>query len=109
MKRPDCCGIVVCISIFLFNLLDGLMTGALLLEGRLVELNPIMSPMIDVMGIWFLIPKTCIGALAAAVFAACWNTHRLARIGGFAVAGFYAALVVRHAALVLMWKGGFLP
>ena len=107
MKRPDCCGIMVCISIFLLNVLDGLMTAALLLEGRLIEMNPIMSPMIDVMGIWFLVPKILIGALTAAFLMACWSTYRIARIGGFIVAGFYAILVVRHVALVLMWKGGF--
>jgi hypothetical protein len=109
MKRPDCCGIVVCVSLFFLNVLDGLMTAALFLEGRLIELNPIVSPMIDVMGIWFLIPKILIGTLASAVIAIGWSTYRIARVGGFIATGFYGMLIMRHAVHVLMWKGGVWP
>jgi len=108
MKYLDRNGLIVGIAIFLLNTFDGLMTAVALASGHFVEVNPLMSRMIDSIGLWFLLPKILIGTILAALLAAFWKMFRVARIGSIIVLVIYTIIAANHIVLLLLWKGGFL-
>lgn len=109
MKSLDRIGLAVGISIFLLNMFDGLATAIMLASGHFVEVNPLMSRMIDSIGNWFLVPKILLAAPLAVLLAMYWKRFRMARIGSIVVLIVYAAIAINHIVIFVIWKGGFFP
>lgn len=96
-------GVTVALVIFLANVFDGVVTHLALMTGRAVELNPIMGWFYSVMGVWFLAPKLAIAAIASFLIWKHWRAFRVARVGGFIVAGVYLALVT-YQMFFVVWR-----
>jgi len=100
MKRKkfsiNTCGLLVAIGLFLFNFFDAILTVYVLSNNLGIELSPIAAAMMA----WgfgpFVLIKTSIGLVAAAMFALCWNNYKLARFGGVIALALYAAIAIYH-------------
>jgi hypothetical protein len=68
-------GAILGLSLFILNFFDGIATITLLASGAAYELNPLMNPLLNKMGIWFLFPKTIFGVIAG-IGVAIWWTYR---------------------------------
>jgi hypothetical protein len=98
-------GFIVGLLIVLFNFIDGLVTYYVVSEYNL-ELNPLISFYIEVMGSWFLVPKFAIGIVVGFIVYWYWNRFKVARIGGMIALLVYSLVIIYHTiGITLMYIG----